>query len=157
LLELQRKKLGLFESHPGDQDLVDALYNTLADNQVDYTIFFRKLCSFDKHKDHSDLRDLFFNRESFDRWAEKYRHQLIQEQQNNVDRQAAMLKINPKYVFRNYMAEIAIRKAKDEKDYSEIDRMLSLLQSPFDEHLDCEEYAKHPPKWSQKLSVSCSS
>ena len=68
-----------------------------------------------------------------------------------------MLKVNPKYVFRNYMAEIAIRKAEDEQDYSEIDRLLELLQSPFDEHPDSEEYAKHPPAWSQKLSVSCSS
>jgi protein adenylyltransferase len=157
LLELQRKKLGLFKSHPDDQDLVDALLNILADNQVDYTIFFRSLCSFDENKDHSDLRDLFLNRESFDHWAKKYRHRLALEQQSSIDRQAAMLKINPKYVFRNYMAEIAIRKAEDEKDYSEIDRMLSLLQAPFDEHPDCEEYAKHPPEWSQKLSVSCSS
>ena len=76
---------------------------------------------------------------------------------NNVDRQAIMLKTNPKYIFRNYMAEIVIRKAEDEKDYSEIARMLTLLQSPFDEHPECEEYAKHPPAWSQKLSVSCSS
>lgn len=157
LLKLQRKKLGLFEPHSGDQVLIDTLHDILADNQVDYTIFFRNLCSFDENKDHSDLRDLFLNPASFDLWAEKYRHRLTLEHQNSMDRQAAMLKTNPKYVFRNYMAEIAIRKAEDEKDYSEINRMLSLLQSPFNEHPDCEEYAKHPPEWSQKLSVSCSS
>lgn len=162
LLELYQKKLGLFHPLPDDQALVDELLNTLADNQVDYTIFFRNLCYFDEDQSNTALRSLFLNREVFDHWAEKYRHRLILDDQNsilknNVERQAIMLKTNPKYIFRNYMAEIVIRQAEDEKDYSEIARMLNLLQSPFDEHPECEEYAKHPPAWSQKLSVSCSS
>ena len=68
-----------------------------------------------------------------------------------------MIDNNPKYIFRNYMAEIAIRKAEDEKNYSGINRILRLLQSPYDEHPDCEECAKLPPKWSEEISVSCSS
>jgi uncharacterized protein YdiU (UPF0061 family) len=162
LLGLHQKKLGLFSPQPADQALIDELLNALAKNQVDYTIFFRNLCYFDEDKNNPALRDLFLNRDEFDHWAEKYRHRLILDDQHNtlktkVDRQALMLRTNPKYVFRNYMAEIAIRKAEDEKDYSEITRMLNLLQSPFDEHPECEEYAKHPPAWSQELSVSCSS
>ena len=177
LLEIQRQKLGLLEHHPDDQTLIDTLLNTLAENQVDYTIFFRNLCAFDEHSfdnynlekysldknsaqkqsNHTSLRNLFLNRDAFDSWAETYSERLTKENRATTDRQAAMLKVNPKYVFRNYMAEIAIRKAEDKQDYSEIDRLLKLLQSPFDEHPDCEEYAKHPPAWSQKLSVSCSS
>lgn len=49
LLELQRQKLGLLEHHPDDQALIDTLLDTLAENQVDYTIFFRALCAFDEH------------------------------------------------------------------------------------------------------------
>lgn len=167
LLELYCQKLGLDEKHSDDQTLIDSLLASLAESQVDYTIFFRKLCyfnekMFDKHSSedetsYTNLRDLFLNREDFDAWARKYRERLGKENTKTADRKVSMLKTNPKYVFRNYMAEIAIRKAEDEKDYSEIDRLLTLLQSPFDEHPDCEEYAKHPPVWSQKLSVSCSS
>lgn len=157
LLNLQRQKLGLLEQRPKDQTLMDELLALMAKNQVDHTIFFRKLCTFDENQDNPDLRDLFLHREAFDLWAQKYRDRLAMEQRNAADRQSSMLKTNPKYVFRNYMAEIAIRNAEDKQDYSEIDRMLTLLQSPFDEHPDCEEYAKHPPAWSQQLSVSCSS
>jgi uncharacterized protein YdiU (UPF0061 family) len=177
LLELQRQKLGLLEHHPDDQALIDTLLDTLTENQVDYTIFFRTLCAFDEHSfdnyslekynldtnstqeqnSHTSLRNLFLNREAFDAWAKTYNERLTEENRTTTDRQAAMLKVNPKYVFRNYVAEIAIRKAEDKQDYSEINRLLKLLQSPFDEHPDCEEYAKHPPAWSQKLSVSCSS
>jgi uncharacterized protein YdiU (UPF0061 family) len=59
---------------------------------------------------------------------------------------------NPKYI-----AETAIRKAQDENDYSEIDKLMTLLQAPFDEHPQHEDYAGHPPHWASQLSVSCSS
>ena len=167
LLELHCQKLGLYEQHSDNQSLIDSLLESLAENQVDYSIFFRNLCYFDdkafdensseNDTSYTNLRDLFLNREAFDSWAKKYRDRLGKENTKTADRKASMLKTNPKYIFRNYMAEIAIRKAEDEQDYSEIDRLLTLLQSPFDEHPDCEEYAKHPPAWSQKLSVSCSS
>jgi uncharacterized protein YdiU (UPF0061 family) len=157
LLTLHRNKLGLQETDPGDQKLINELLNILAENQVDHTIFFRGLCSFDEEGSLTKLSDLFINRDAFPPWANKYRQRLSLEQQGPAERKQTMLKTNPKYILRNYMAEVAIRKAEDEGDYSEIDRLLTLLQSPFDEHPDCEHYAKHPPIWSKTLSVSCSS
>lgn len=56
-----------------------------------------------------------------------------------------MKQVNPKYILRNYMAEAAIRKARDENDYAEVDTVMSLLQSPFDEHPEHEHYAGYPP------------
>lgn len=161
-LDLQRQKLGLLKPLPNDQKLVDSLLNSLAKNRVDYTIFYRNLCTFNEQvsieqDNHANLRDLFLNPEDFDLWANEYRIRLIEEESIATDRQAAMRTINPKYIFRNYMAEIAIRTAEKQQDYSEINRQLKLLQSPFDEHSDDEQYAKHPPAWSQELSVSCSS
>lgn len=55
------------------------------------------------------------------------------------------------------LAEIAIRRASGEKDYSEVNRLLSILQKPFDEQPEFGEYAKEPPEWAQKIAVSCSS
>jgi uncharacterized protein YdiU (UPF0061 family) len=159
LLELHRRKLGLTTVEKDDQSLIDDLLAAMTANHVDYTIFFRKLCDFQEEGANDPLRDLFLDRGAFDRWAERYRQRLARESEQipATARRQAMLTTNPKYVLRNYMAEIAIRKARDERDYSEIDRLLKLLQTPFDEHPDCEEYAGHPPDWSQQLSVSCSS
>ena len=50
-----------------------------------------------------------------------------------------------------------IRKAEDEGDYSEIDRLMTLLQAPFDEHSEQAHYADPPPAWASRLAVSCSS
>jgi len=158
LLELHRLKLGLQTSNTNDQSLIDELLKILEDNQIDYTIFFRRLCFYNKTKDgRKILENLFIHRDQLDQWMQKYQQRLSSETISPSDRTVKMASVNPKYIFRNYMAEIAIRKAEDEKDYTEISRMLKLLQSPYDEHPDCEEYAKNPPKWSGQLSVSCSS
>jgi uncharacterized protein YdiU (UPF0061 family) len=67
-----------------------------------------------------------------------------------------MLAINPKFVLRNYLAEQAIRAAR-ERDYTELARLHDVLRRPFDEQPDREAYASAPPDWAQTLSVSCSS
>ena len=46
------------------------------------------------------------------------------------DRLVRMNRINPKYVLRNYLAQTAIEKAQ-QKDFLEIDRLLTLLQNPY--------------------------
>jgi uncharacterized protein YdiU (UPF0061 family) len=60
-------------------------------------------------------------------------------------------------VLRNYLAETAIRKAADERDYSEIDRLMRLLAQPYDEQATMQSYAEPAPQWASALSVSCSS
>jgi uncharacterized protein YdiU (UPF0061 family) len=55
------------------------------------------------------------------------------------------------------MAEIAIGKAEQERDYSEIERLRQLLSQPFSEQPEQEHYANSPPEWATTLSVSCSS
>ena len=65
--------------------------------------------------------------------------------------------VNPKYVLRNYMAQVAIENAEQNQDYTEIDRLMRVLRSPFDEHPDMAHYAEPPPNWADSIQVSCSS
>jgi uncharacterized protein YdiU (UPF0061 family) len=67
-----------------------------------------------------------------------------------------MLKTNPKFVLRNHLGEQAIRKAKL-KDFSQVDTLLLLLESPFEEHPGFDEYADFPPDWASSIEISCSS
>ena len=63
----------------------------------------------------------------------------------------------PAYALRNYLAEQVIRKAEDEQDFSEIERLWLLLRDPFTEQPGMERYAEPPPGWARALVVSCSS
>ena len=68
-----------------------------------------------------------------------------------------MNRVNPKYVLRNHLAQMAIEKADKNKDFSEIDRLLAVLRRPFDEQPNFETYAAPPPDWAKDIAVSCSS
>ncbi|MBM3342525.1 MAG: YdiU family protein [Betaproteobacteria bacterium] len=150
---LMRAKLGLTTVMQGDDGLINDLLTLLAEHQTDYTIFFRALGEIG---DIDRARDEIINRAAFDAWAARYRERLAAENSNDTERRARMHAVNPKYVLRNHLAQIAIEKAT-QKDFSEVDRLLALLRRPFDEQPDNEAYASPPPDWAKNIEVSCSS
>ena len=50
------------------------------------------------------------------------------------------------------MAQAAIE-AAEQGDYSEVNLLLSILQSPYDEHPQAQKYAGLPPDWADQLAV----
>ena len=169
LSDAMHAKLGLASTRAEDGALFDALFALLQESHADFTIFFRRLCEFNMPRDASggalrsepagsapEVRDLFFDRERFDSWAVDYRARLAHETRDARERCIAMRAINPKYILRNHLAEEAIIRARD-KDFSEVERLLKVLQKPFDEQPENERYADLPPAWAGALEVSCSS
>jgi uncharacterized protein YdiU (UPF0061 family) len=67
-----------------------------------------------------------------------------------------MRRVNPKYILRNYLAQIAIERA-EEGDFSEIERLLTVLRQPYAEQPEAARYAEPPPDWGRHLEISCSS
>jgi uncharacterized protein YdiU (UPF0061 family) len=64
--------------------------------------------------------------------------------------------VNPKYILRNHLAQIAIEKAQ-QNDFAEIATLLKILATPFDEQKEYDSYAKPPPPDLTSIEVSCSS
>jgi uncharacterized protein YdiU (UPF0061 family) len=156
-LEIVRAKLGLAQQEAEDLELWDGLL-LLMEDCVDFTIFFRQLGALSSSSStHHPLRDEFSDVPRFDLWMYEYRQRLQREQSCDADRRKSMDAANPKYILRNYMAEAAIRKAEDDGDYSEIDRLLNLLHTPFSEQPESQQYAESPPAWGQSIQLSCSS
>ena len=151
---LMAAKLGLLEYRDDDEQLLNSLLELLQKNALDYSLFFRQLCTFSATD--QSVRDHFIDRDAFDLWAEQYLQRLVQQPLTDQQRCAKMLRTNPKYVLRNYMAQAAIEKAQ-RGDYSEVNLLLRVLQNPFDEHPEAEKYAGLPPDWADHISVSCSS
>lgn len=155
---LLHAKLGLRTVEEGDGRLMDEMFAMLQTNHADFTLFFRRLNALQVSDPKTDepLRDLFLDRPSFDAWAQKYRARLSMENSVDAERRARMDGVNPKYVLRNWLAQVAIEKAQ-QKDFSEIARLLAVLEKPFDEQPENEHYAALPPDWAAHLEVSCSS
>lgn len=152
-----RAKLGLISSLPQDRELADDWLKLMAAHHTDYTIAWRRLGSFDSSAGASNeaMRDLFVDREAFDAWAQRYRARLQAEASSDVERRKRMTAVNPAVVLRNHLAEGAIRLAR-EGDFTEIERLLKVLQRPFDEPVLASD-AGFPPDWAAQLEVSCSS
>ncbi|MEO0316597.1 MAG: hypothetical protein RL404_274 [Pseudomonadota bacterium] len=166
---LWRAKLGLATHQDSDTALVEQLLNIMAAGRVDFPVFFRQLSQMTIGGERDPaipgtggargdeaLRDLFIDRAAFDAWSVEYRQRLRAEGSVDVERRQAMNRVNPKYVLRNYLAQVAIDKAQ-QKDFSEVQRLLHVLQRPFDEQPDNENYAALPPDWAAGIEVSCSS
>ncbi len=149
-----RAKLGLPDTRPEDKALIEGIFKLLAAGKVDYTIFWRRLGSFEAGAAHEPVRDLFLDRAGFDAWSLHYSERLA-----HVDkglRADLMLKNNPRYVLRNHLGEQAIQAAKL-NDFSMVNTLLTLLQSPFEEHPVHAGLAGFPPDWAASIEISCSS
>lgn len=158
LASLWQAKLGLKNAMDEDSELVNAMLNMMKINQLDFTIFFRRLSDIQRDDSSKDnkLRDLCIDRDSFDQWLAQYRQRLTKEASEDEIRQAAMRRCNPKFILRNYLAQNAIEAAQ-RHDFAEIEKLRQILSKAFDEQPENEAYANLPPDWARDISVSCSS
>lgn len=153
-----RAKLGLATAHDGDEALIASLLQVLEAGRIDYTRFFRALARVPAVPDRvpASLLELGGAADTMAAWLERYRSRLALEPVEPTARQTAMLAANPKYVLRNYMAQQAIERA-GEGDFTLIERLRQVLETPFDEHPADEAWAGPPPPWAREIVVSCSS
>ncbi len=157
--DLMRQKLGLQETNEDSVQLVNGWLSLLQQDTRDYTLTCRALSGFDSTASATNtaLRDRFISRLDFDQWAAAYKSRLQKENSVDAQRQEKMDQINPKYILRNYLAQAAIEKATVNKDYTEIERLRTLLMNPFAEQPGFQHYAAEPPDWAKSIEVSCSS
>lgn len=174
---MMANKLGLSEYRPaGDDELIAELLNVLALLETDMTIFYRRLTNISSatSPDASDselifpLQDAYYDPAQLDievskkiaGWLRKYIHRLRKDAMDNTQRVQQMNSVNPKYVLRNYLAQLAIDKAH-EGDYSMINELLELLRNPYAEQPANERFAEKRPDWARDRAgcsmLSCSS
>jgi uncharacterized protein YdiU (UPF0061 family) len=144
---LMRAKLGLGREDEGDDRLIGELLALMAKGRADYTLSFREL----PRAGENWLARFGNARAEAESWLARWRIRTAGEDLSELD------KVNPKFVLRNWVAETAIRAAEDRGDIATLDRIFRLLQAPFDEHPDDEEFAAPPPQAMCGLEVSCSS
>lgn len=159
-------KLGLFTSTETDDKISTALEAVLALSETDMTIFFRNLARIQKsdtvEKAIERIKDSFYIPEeisgdildSWKKWFVVYLERLNTESLSDENRSEKMNAVNPKYVLRNYMAQLAID-AADQEDYSLIDELHTLLQKPYDEQPEYEKWFVKRPDWARS-KVGCS-
>ncbi len=158
-----------------DGDLCTELLELLALIETDMTLFYRQLAKIDISVEPVDYEAIFnllsvayyvpeqITPEYKSRltvWLERYLKRLKIDGTSNDLRRQRMNAVNPKYVLRNYLAQLAIDKA-DQGDFSMVNELLELLRHPYNEQPDQEEFAAKRPDWARQRAgcsmLSCSS
>jgi len=159
-------KLGIFTSTEADSKLITGLETILQLSETDMTIFFRNLNQILKSDSAENalekVKDSFYKweeisgeiLEAWTKWFTVYIERLNSEIVSDQERAEKMNGINPKYVLRNYMAQLAID-AADQGDYSLIDELYQLLQKPYNEQPESEKWFAKRPDWARS-KVGCS-
>ncbi|MDM0107145.1 YdiU family protein [Variovorax sp. J22R24] len=149
-----RAKLGLVDTADTDRALIEGALKLLAQEKVDYTIFWRRLSGHVAGDNPGSVRDLFIDRSALDTWLQSFSDRRAQ----TPAAQSAdlMLKTNPKFVLRNHLGQRAIEAAQ-QKDFSGVSTLLALLETPCEEHPGHDDFAGFPPDWASTIEISCSS
>jgi serine/tyrosine/threonine adenylyltransferase len=148
-------KLGLAAlEQPGDGELMADLFALMYEVETDFTIFFRNLAAL-----RSDaLAPAFYAQPPgrMEEWMRRY----VDRVKNEPGRVERMNAANPKYVFRNYLAQTAID-AAEKGDTSVMERLLKVLERPYDEQPENQDLAARRPEWARSRAgcsaLSCSS
>jgi len=152
---LMSKKLGLENvTQDKDLDLFKHLLGMLQGLSIDYTLFFRTLSHYSS--DRTDLLKLGLYHKPMNDWLDSYDERLEENDLSVEERHISMLKVNPKYVLKNYMLQEAIE-AAEEGDFSLVDDLFVIAQDPYAEHETFERWARVTPDVFKNKKLSCSS
>ena len=150
---VMRSKLGLQTEAPGDLELVMDLLSRLATSEVDYTLFFRRLCDVETRPD--AVASLFDDPGAFHEWAERWRARLAAEGSTPEARAEAMRRANPAFIPRNHRIEEAIAAATDPGDFAPFETLVRVLARPFDDQPDAAHLADPPQPEERVQQTFC--
>ena len=149
-------KLGFANADENQRPVIEEALKLLAADKVDFTIFWRRLSYWATRRDLADASviDLFINREAATNWLASYAALL--DTTPDAPGAALMLQTNPKYILRNHLGELTIQAAK-RKDFSVLQALQSVLETPYEEHPEHDAFAQFAPDWAANIEISCSS
>ncbi len=173
--EMMAQKLGLEKFEPAtDPVLIADLEKVLRLVETDMTIFYRKLADLMPANDQDDesllspLIDAYYQPEDLSSehkgqisdWLRTYLKRVATDGLDREERRQRMNAVNPKYVLRNYLAQLAIDKA-EAGDPGLVNELLQVLRQPYAEQPGKEEFARKRPEWARQRAgcsmLSCSS
>ncbi|HSG89609.1 MAG TPA: YdiU family protein [Pseudomonadales bacterium] len=168
-------KLGLDAfTGDGDKALFNEVLAILTLIETDMTLFWRSLAAVPIGRDDPDawlaaLAPAWYDpaaaddavyRERLVAWLRAYAARVGEDGTADEERRARMNRVNPKYVLRNYLAQLAIDRA-EQGDGALLDELHEVLRHPYDEQPEHEAHAALRPDWARDRAgcsmLSCSS
>ncbi len=163
--QMMRNKLGFHTEKDIDPVIIKQTEQVLYHCNIDYIILFRLLSHITHDMTLSAMRTAIepalyeadldpHMEELLASWLTTYQQRIRLENVSHDERKRQMNQVNPKYVLRNYMAQIAIE-AADKGDYSLIHELHEMLKLPYAEQPEYQRWFAKRPEWALE-KVGCS-
>ena len=142
-LRVFRAKLGIDETGDAEADsaLIDDFLRILKQKHLDFTVAFRALFHA-ASGDPTRLNALMTSATDFADWQSRWQ---ARQPTRPAGLLTAMQRANPCYIPRNHRVEAALDAAVDDNNLEPFERLLAVIQSPFDERAVDAEYAEPAP------------
>lgn len=137
------------------------------------SIFFRKLADVDFENSTFDTVPAQLQQAWYDpapttaaqapllQWLGLYQQRLLLETQTATARKTAMDAVNPLYVLRNWLAQLAIDENTEQGSTDKLQELMDVLKQPYTEQAGKEHLAEKRPQWARQRAgcsmLSCSS
>lgn len=153
-----------------DAELVTDLQAVLQLRETDMTIFFRALADVSMGSPVllAPFEAAYYQSEPLTAdqhdattsWMRRYIERSRRDGTPDDMRRQRMNAVNPMYVLRNYLAQLAIDKS-EQGDHTMVNELLDVLRRPYDEQPGKEAFAEKRPEWARHRAgcsmLSCSS
>lgn len=156
------RKLGLTTLREDDPELAGDLLKTMAENEADFTLTFRRLSDVVPEAGTAPapdaleaVRSLFIDPTAYDRWAERWNRRLSEEPADASVRREAMRSVNPAFIPRNHRVEEMIEAAVEREDFGPFETMLRVLSRPYEDQPDSARYAEAPEGGGRGYRTFC--
>lgn len=170
---MMRSKLGLTTSQEEDVFQIRHLLDLMERHRIDYTLFFRSLSQINAKNVGTETSEILIRETSYlgasilepkmtdwHSWLAWYTGRLQAENSVDAERILAMNAVNPRFVLRNYMVQLAIE-AAEKGDYSKIDSLYQFSKTPYLQLDGDDVWFVKSPDWAFEKPgcsmLSCSS
>lgn len=154
--EMMASKLGFERFHtPQDEELLKELFELFEAQETDMTNFFRALAYVDpSNPTVSAFADVWYGEPSSSHltsmasWLQKWAERIITEDRSSDERIAAMNRVNPAFIPRNWLVQEAIDEAHT-GSFERIHRLMDLIRTPYEPLGAAESGATDLSKWKR--------
>ena len=143
-IDLMRPKLGLTNIEDGDTELIEDWLKYLQDNELDYTLSFRRLAT----------RIAASDTELFGEFEQRWRQRVGNQGIKSAEAVGLMNSVNPLFIARNHRVEQAISEAVA-GDLTVFEDLNVVLARPFEEQPEFAHYAEAPEPHERVTRTFC--
>lgn len=149
------RKFGIAQMREGDGDFGNAVLEAMRENQVDYTLFFRRLSgAVEPGEGDEPVRELFVDPTAGDDVLRMWRERLASDSRTAGEIGRSMEAVNPVYIPRNHQIEAVIAAATD-GDFAPFEELREVLSQPFTPRSQFAGYEAPPLEHERVRATFC--